>query len=423
MPEPVLSLKDFGIANGDRTIFSSISFDVPEKGVLNILGSAATEKSILIRTLSGVYKSNPKIRIWGEANYLGEPLGKAGYPSVAMQNTKLMGSSIQENIISNLPERKDLSPAEQRDIACRLLESSGLGELVDRLDMSVVDLPLETIRHLAIVRVSATNPPVIFLDEPTLGIDKKNTHKLLEYIKSESRKRAMVVAINDQEQAKLLGGQSMLLDEGWVQEYAPTTEFFSSPKSSAAVEFIINGDCAAPPPEVKPEEEKQYRGDVLEPKGFRWLKHGEIAGMPRPGVEAELQHDLEALERAGITHLISLAAEMKPVDADELARYGMSSSWMPFDDMGIPLIDRAALLCEEIGQLISKGHVIAVHCEGFGRTGTVLALHLIWEGLSTLQALELIRKIEPQWAHSVKQKLFLDEFAHELAAEGSPAAT
>lgn len=424
MPESVLSLKDFGLSEGDKIIFSSVALDVPVRGILNIIGSTAVDKSILIRTLCGIYKFNPKIKTLGEANYLGEPLGEAGYPSMMMQSIRFMNSSIQENIISNLPGRENLTLAQQRDTACRILENSGLGELTGQLDMIVLDFPLETIRHLAIIRVCAANPPVIFLDEPTLGIKKENVRKLLEYIEAESKKRAIVLTIHDQTQAKLLGGQSVLVGGRCVQEFTPTTEVFPSPKPPVNAEFTKDRFCLASSLDVKPKVVKQYKSDAVGPRGFLWLKNGEIAGMPKPGIMADLNHDLEALERVGITHLISLTAEMEPVDARKLAKYSISSSWVPIDEMDIPLMDRATLLCEEVGQLISEGHAVAVYSKaGLGRTGTVLALHLIWEGQSAYQALESVRRIEPRWVQSEEQELFLEEFSREYADENYLAVT
>lgn len=431
MSEFVLSLKQYGIANGDKTILSSLTLDFPEKGIVNLLGPTATGKSTLVRTLSGVNESNPMIRTWGEAIYLGEPLGLSERPAMVMQSAKLMVSSVLKNIVSDLPENNQLNEAQKCDIACRLLDNSGLCELKDHLDKNVVDLSLGTMRHLAIVRVCAANPRMIFIDEPTFGIEDDDAKKLLDYIKLEGEKRAVVVVTHNQAQARYLEGSSVLLAGGWVQEYLPTKHFFAKPDSLAAKEFIRSGTVSAPSPDSKPDEidpecqiksapvpleAKQYKSDVFGPRGFLWLKKGRLAGTPKPGIVAELEHDLEALQRVGISHLISLTAEMEPVNTEDLAKYSITSGYEPFEDMGVPTLERAAYLCEEIAQLINEGEAVAVHCKaGLGRTGTVLALHLIWEGMSAPQALEHVRKMEPRWVQSEEQVQFLEEFANEYA--------
>ncbi|MDD4958907.1 MAG: hypothetical protein PHS51_06125, partial [Gallionella sp.] len=52
---------------------------------------------------------------------------------------------------------------------------------------------------------------------------------------------------------------------------------------------------------------------------------------------------------------------------------------------------------------------------GMGRTGTILAAYLIWEGQSALDALETARSIEPRWVQSQAQVSFLTAF--ELALQ------
>jgi len=56
-----------------------------------------------------------------------------------------------------------------------------------------------------------------------------------------------------------------------------------------------------------------------------------------------------------------------------------------------------------------------VHCRaGLGRTGTVLAAHLIWEGKGSLSALEYVRRIEPRWVQSEAQVKFLEAFSNKV---------
>lgn len=430
MSKSVLSVKDYGVAHGDKTILSSVTFEIPEKGILNLLGPAGTGKSTLIRTLSGVNDSNPAIRSWGEVNYLGEPLGEAGYPQMVVQNEKLMALSVFENIISDYMEKKKHKMSIKYDTACRLLKDVGLRDLVDRLDVNVVDLPLETIRHLEIARVCAANPPVIFIDEPTHGIEDERTLSLLNYMKEESKKRAVVIVMNNQLQAKLLGGQSILLAGGEIKECSTTKEFFLSPKSNSTIEFIKDGTCKEANQENESEisgsdnlvngdlklaEFIEYEGEDSGPTGFFWFKENKLAGTPKPGSLGNLGKDLEALQRLGITHLISLTAEMDPIDEYELANFFISSSWMPFENMEAPSMDQAIQLCEDIDRLSSENCAVAVHSkEGLGRTGTVFAFYLIWEGKTALEALESVRKIEPQWVQSDKQIRFLEEFENDL---------
>ncbi len=163
-----------------------------------------------------------------------------------------------------------------------------------------------------------------------------------------------------------------------------------------------------------PPEAKEFVSEAFGPRNFLWLKKGVLAGTPRPGIVADLHYDLKALGRVGVTVLVSLTT--KPVDPGELVPYGIKGIWLPIEDMGAPEIDKALALCEEIDELTRAREVVAVHCKaGLGRTGTILAAQLIWDGYSALDGLETVRRIEPRWVQSEKQVNFLAEFAQELA--------
>ena len=432
MSEAVLSLRDYGVSIGDKVILSSLSFDVPERGVTVLLGPTATGKSTLLRTLAGFNDGNPKLNTWGEVSYAGRPLSEEDRPAMVMQSAKLMISSVFENVASGLPERFNLTQEQQKDVVCRLLKQAGLESLIDDLDQSVVELSLRLQRHIAILRLSASNPKTIFIDEPTFGLEEHEAASLLKYIKQESNRRAIVIVLHNQKEALFLGGVTVLMAGGWVQEMADTATFFDSPKSVAAIDFVRNGTCTAPSPDTKPEnidpecqvkqapvpdKAREFKSDVFGPRGFLWLKKGLIAGTPRPGIVAELEDDLAALQRVGITYLITLT-ETKPVDYSTLINYGIENSWVPFKDMGAPSIEVAVSLCEEIDALNEKGHAVAVHCKaGLGRTGTVLAAHLIWNGQGSVEALENVRRVEPRWVQSEEQVAFLEEFADFIASK------
>lgn len=89
---------------------------------------------------------------------------------------------------------------------------------------------------------------------------------------------------------------------------------------------------------------------------------------------------------------------------------------MPITDMDAPPIDEAIEMCQRVSQQMTKQHAVAYHCKaGLGRTGTMLAAQLIWEGNTALDALEKVRRIEPRWVQSERQVQFLEEFASSIA--------
>lgn len=434
MNQNVLELYEFGVAFGEKIILTSVNLQLSDRGVNVLVGPAGTGKSTLLRTITGLNDANPSLRTWGKAFYAGKPLGHADIPVLVAQNTKLMLASVLENVLHDLPERRSLSKLQQVDVGKRLLVHSGLEELVSDLEKSVVDLPLHLQRHLAIARSVAANPKVLCLDEPTTGLEEQHSEKLIQYIIQEAKRRAILIVVHNQNHARMLGGSVALLAGGWIHEIGKTEQFLIAPISEAAKAFVRTGSCDVPSPNVKAEELSEealskydpppmhsnannYISDAFGPRNFLWLKKGMLAGTPRPGLLTEIEYDMKALKRVGITVLVNLTRT--PFDKDVLKEYNITGIFFPITDMSSPDIEDAKMLCRRVSRLMQKGEVVAMHCKaGLGRTGTMLAASLIWEGQTALEALENIRKIEPRWVQSDEQVSFLEKFAESLRKNG-----
>jgi atypical dual specificity phosphatase len=436
---PILSLRDFGVAFGDRVVLNAVNLDIVGPGVLVLMGPVGTGKSTLLRTLAGINQAVPSFRTWGEAVYAGAALGGARPAALVAQNARLLMSSVLENIVSDLPERSHLSSAAKREQGSRLLFEAGLESLLDALDRPVVELPLAVQRHLAMARTAASDPLLLCVDEPTANLDRHDSLPLLHFLREQAKQRAVIAVSHNQQDAIELGGRTALLAGGSIQSCAPAQDFFETPASPVAADFVRTGSCCLPSPGAKPEDVDEamlpflpvlpeaatrYVRESLGPRGFLWLKKGLLAGTPRPGIVQDIEYDLEALQRVGVTTLVSLTTQ--PVDRDLLARHGIQGLWLPIKDMHAPSVEEAEQICREVAGLMADGAVVAYHCRaGLGRTGTMLASHLIMEGQSAVQALESVRRVEHRWVQSDEQVRFLERFSESLSnrqkRSGQPA--
>jgi atypical dual specificity phosphatase len=426
----ILALRNFGVAFGDRVVLNDVNLEIDAPGVLVLMGPVGTGKSTLLRTIAGINQAVGSFRSWGEAAYRGRPIGGDDAPALVAQNARLLMSTVAENIVSDLAERARLTAAAKRDTACRLLVDAGLESLLDELDRPVVDLPLAVQRHLAIARTAAAEPLLLCVDEPTANLDAAAAAPLLRFLRQQGERRAVLAVSHNQDDARALGGRVALLAGGAIQACAPVREFFAAPASPVATDFVRTGSCSLPSPGAKPEDVDEsmlpllpvlpeaathYVRESLGPRGFLWLKKGLLAGTPRPGIVQDIEYDLEALKRVGVTTLVSLTT--KPVDPELLAQYGIRGIWMPIPDMHPPGLDEAERMCREVANLMARGEVVAYHCRaGLGRTGTMLASHLVMEGKSALQALESVRRIEQRWVQSDAQVKFLESFSEAVSS-------
>jgi atypical dual specificity phosphatase len=134
------------------------------------------------------------------------------------------------------------------------------------------------------------------------------------------------------------------------------------------------------------------------------------AGLRQPGLNGDLNGDLTAVRRSGIQLLVTLTVEVLP--AHELMLRGIEGRHFPILGMGVPALEATHKLCEELAQKVRLGTKIGFHCTaGVGRTGMMLACHLVSRGLSARDAIQRVRGCIPRAIQTTGQEAFVRRFA------------
>jgi atypical dual specificity phosphatase len=423
-----LQLQGLGVAFNGRTVLKNVHLTLPGVGFTVLLGPSGTGKSTLLRTLAGFNDNNPALQIWGEAHYWKGPCVTGNRPALVMQHSRLLISTVLENLVSALPQRATLTRKQQIDHVAALLDECGQSDLMNLLDKSVVQLAVPVQRAIAILREALSGAHMIMIDEPTSGLDHDQAGSLLSLMKHLSKKHSILVVLHSLSQTRDFADHVVLLASGEVVEQGSRDDFFERPATDLARQFITTGSCAEEPREPLSEESEDNSvlsraaveinggGSKYGPRGFLWLLPNRLAGTPWPGIVQDERYDLESLRSVGVTQLITLTED--PFPAERAAEVGIRCFHSPMPDMEPPTLLQGQDICLTIDAMLAQGEVIAVHCRaGLGRTGTILTAYLIWRGrgeLSALKALEQARRIDHRWVQSESQIVFLEEFAQAV---------
>lgn len=437
-----LRLRGFGVAFADRVVLADVSLDLPRTGVTTLVGPAGSGKSTLLRTLAGLNDMHPELSTWGTASLGGAPLMPPVAPGelrpgigFVVQHARFFMNSVRENLVASLPNRGAMDRAAQTAVVQQVLVRHGLAELVPRLDEDVADLPSPLQRRLAIVRALVAEPPILFADEPTTGLEDADAIDILALLRVEASFRSILLVTHHQRFARTLGGNTILMAGGRVREVAPAATFFEEPKTDAGRSFVRTGGCAEASPNAGPEdldpqahpppplpEVVRRRSRASGPRGFFWVRADQLGGLPRPGIVDPVEHDIEGLKRLGVSTLVTLE-ESVTVDPTLLAAAGIEAEHFPIPDMGVPSHEAAAALGLRIRRRLEAGGVVALHCRaGLGRTGTLLACQLVFDGETALRAIERVRRLNPRCIQSDVQVEFLSSFEAFIRGRGVTVA-
>lgn len=136
--------------------------------------------------------------------------------------------------------------------------------------------------------------------------------------------------------------------------------------------------------------------------------------MPRPGLKRPLCEDLDQLQALGVTQLVNLE-EQPTVDLVQLGARGISSVRFPIRDMSAPTVRGAEAFSARLKLSLARGEVVVMHCRaGLGRTGTMLASLLVFEGETAEDAIGSVRAVRPYCVQSDAQVGFLCELERHM---------
>jgi branched-chain amino acid transport system ATP-binding protein len=233
----LLEVEDIHVFYGKIAALKGISLQVDEGEIVTLIGANGAGKTTTLKTISGLRPlSGGSIRFQGRdisklaghkrviAGIGQSPEGRGIFPGMTVQENLLMGAyARKDDVTKELDAVYDLFPR----LAERKTQFGGT--------MSGGEQQM-----LTIGRALMTNPKILLLDEPSMGLAPMLIQQIFEIIKTINERGTTVLLVEQNaQQALQIAHRAYVLETGRVTKTAPAQDLLHDPAVRAA---YLGGD-------------------------------------------------------------------------------------------------------------------------------------------------------------------------------------
>lgn len=222
-----LAVRDLALRFGRTTVLEDVNFDLQPAGCTMVMGPNGAGKSLLLKLLHGLIAPTS-----GTIDWRGQGARDVtARQALVFQKPVLLRRSVAANVDFVLKVR-----GKDRARGTALLEHVGLAH---KAGQPARLLSGGEAQRLALARALATDPDLLFLDEPTASLDPASV-LAIETIVTQARARGVriIFVTHDMGQARRMADDVVFLNRGRIAEHSPAHEFFPTPQSAAARDHL-----------------------------------------------------------------------------------------------------------------------------------------------------------------------------------------
>jgi len=226
-----LELRNVSFEVGGTTLIRNISCRF-EAGLRTcIVGPNGAGKSLLLRLCHGLITPTH-----GDIQWHGFTNGDVrARQAMVFQRPVMLRRTVNANVDYALKIR-GITPSKRRARVAEVLERTGLAHLSKR---PARVLSVGEQQRLALARVWALKPQILFLDEPTASLDPAGTHAVEGLIDAIHQDGARIVmTTHDLGQARRIADDVLFMHRGEVRAFEAAESFFDHPTDPLAAAFI-----------------------------------------------------------------------------------------------------------------------------------------------------------------------------------------
>jgi phospholipid/cholesterol/gamma-HCH transport system ATP-binding protein len=247
MTQSLIRLTNVHKSFGAKKVLQGLNLDVYEGESLVIIGGSGSGKSVMLKCILGLISAEE-----GSITLEGQELMGASTAildaarekvSMLFQGSALFDSiPVWENIVFGLLQKKAITRQKGKELAIQKLADVGLPKEVAELYPAELSGGMQ--RRVALARAVASNPKIIFFDEPTTGLDPIMAGVINNLIRTSVKELAAITITHDMASARYIADRVAMIYQGQIVWQGPIKELDHS--NNPYIDQFIHGKPAGP---------------------------------------------------------------------------------------------------------------------------------------------------------------------------------
>lgn len=233
--QAVISIDQFSMKFGDKTVIDNLSFEVKEGETFGFLGSNGSGKTTTMRALLGIYQPTLGTLHINGREFTPEDGKMLGY---LPEERGLYKKESVIDVMTYFGQLKGLSKQEAREWSMKYLERV---QLANKAKSKVDKLSGGQQQKVQLGVTIMNDPKVLILDEPTKGFDPVNRRLLMDIIEQQRAKGATIMLItHDMSEVERLCDRLILLKDGNKAAYGTVPEVLAQFKKKTMDDVFLH---------------------------------------------------------------------------------------------------------------------------------------------------------------------------------------
>ncbi|MCC0656274.1 MULTISPECIES: ATP-binding cassette domain-containing protein [unclassified Clostridioides] len=251
----------------EKTAISSLNLKIEEGEFVGLIGKNGAGKTTLVKIMTGIIApSSGKISVMGYYPNKLENNFKKQYAVVMGQKSQLFFELTPADTFLLFKELYDISDEEYKKNLDYFIE---LFEVSDYLNVQVRTLSLGERMKMELIVALLHNPKILFLDEPTIGLDAVAQKQIRYFLKEVNKKKGTTIMLTSHymEDIKSLCSRSIVIENSHKIYDGSTDELFNHFQKYKKITVSFTDETKILfPKDYKIIEQTKHKTSVIVPK-------------------------------------------------------------------------------------------------------------------------------------------------------------